>query len=70
MSMCGCLSRALSWGPGLQPKACALTGNQTGDPLVGRQTLNPLSHTSRANFLFDEVSKIKIVRIPSFSAIQ
>ena len=26
-------------------KACALTGNQTGDPLVCRPALNPLSHT-------------------------
>ena len=35
--------------PGLQTKpttqACALTGNQTGDPLVHRGALNPLSHT-------------------------
>ena len=28
-------------------QACALTGNRTGDPLVSRSTLNPLSHTSR-----------------------
>ena len=28
-------------------QACALTGNQTGDPLVLRPTLNPLSHTSQ-----------------------
>ena len=28
-------------------KACALTGNWTGDPLVGRLALNPLSHTSQ-----------------------
>ena len=27
-------------------KACALTGNQTGDPLVHRPALNTLSHTS------------------------
>ena len=26
---------------------CALTGNQTGDPLVLRPALNPLSHTSQ-----------------------
>ena len=25
---------------------CALTGNQTSDPLVCMQALNPLSHTS------------------------
>ena len=33
---------------GTQPtsQACALTGNQTSDPLVSRLALNPLSHTS------------------------
>ena len=34
-------------GPWPATQACALTGNQTGDPLVFRQALNPLSHTSR-----------------------
>ena len=29
------------------PQACALTGNQTGNPLVHRPTLNPLSYTSQ-----------------------
>ena len=28
-------------------QACALTGNRTGDPLVLRLALNPLSHTSQ-----------------------
>ena len=28
-------------------QACALTGNQTGDPLVHRLALNPLNHTSQ-----------------------
>ena len=28
-------------------QACALTGNRTGDPLVHRPALNPLSHTSQ-----------------------
>ena len=34
---------------GTQPEtqACALTGNQTGDPLVHRPALNPLSYTSQ-----------------------
>ena len=27
-------------------QACGLTGNQTGDPLVLRPALSPLSHTS------------------------
>ena len=47
------------WGPGPQPRhvpwlgikptaqACALTGNWTGNPLVYRPALNPLSHTSQ-----------------------
>ena len=46
-SMCGCLSntptRDLTW-PTTQ--ACALTGTPTGDPLVHRPVLNPLSHSS------------------------
>ena len=29
-------------------QACALTRNQTGDPLVHRPALNPLSHTSQS----------------------
>ena len=35
--------------PGTCPatQACALTGNQTSDPLVCRLVLNPLSHTSQ-----------------------
>ena len=28
-------------------QACPLTGNQTGNPLVHRPVLNPLTHTSR-----------------------
>ena len=34
-------------GPGLTTQARALTGTRTGDPLVHRPTLNPLSHTSQ-----------------------
>ena len=35
--------------PGTWPatQACALTGNQTRDPLVRRPALNPLSHTGQ-----------------------
>ena len=35
--------------PGTLPatQACALTGNQMGDPLVRRPALNPLNHTSQ-----------------------
>ena len=29
-------------------QVCALTGNRTGNPLVLRPALNPLSHTSQA----------------------
>ena len=46
--MCGCLSRAPYWGPDrAATQSCALTGNQTSDPLVCRLVLNPLSHTSQ-----------------------
>ena len=33
-------------------KACALTENQTGDLLVHRPALNPLSHTSQGESFF------------------
>ena len=43
---CSCLLHApLGTWPATQ--ACALTGNRTGDPLVHRPTLNPLSYTSQ-----------------------
>ena len=32
-------------------QACALTGNRTGNPLVCRPALNPLSHASQGSFL-------------------
>ena len=32
-------------------QACALTGNQTSNPLVCRLALNPLSHTSQGKIL-------------------
>ena len=37
---------------GLWPatQACALTGNQTGNPLIYRLPVNPLSHTSQGYF--------------------
>ena len=34
-----------------ETQACALTGNQTIDPLVRGSTLNPLSHTSQGSIL-------------------
>ena len=33
-------------------QACALTGNQTSDPLFQRPALNPLSHTSHGPAVF------------------
>ena len=35
-------------GTWLATQACALTGNQTGNPLLCRLALNPLSHTSQS----------------------
>ena len=34
-----------------ETQACALTGNQTGNPLVCRPALNPLSYTSQAKII-------------------
>ena len=39
------LSHQLRTGPATQ--ACALTGNETSNPLVGRPALNPISHASQ-----------------------
>ena len=50
------LSRPQS-GTWLAPQACALTGNQTCDPLVRKLALNPLSHTSQG---LDRLLKQKI----------
>ena len=49
-SMFGCLLHAPHQGTWPTTQACALTGNQTNDPLVCRPALNPLSHTSRDLF--------------------
>ena len=35
-------------GTWLATQACALTGNQSGDPLVCRPALSPVSHTSQS----------------------
>ena len=58
--MCGCLSHAPIWGPGPQPRQCALTRNQTSDPLVHRPALNPLSYASQGtitNFNYNSLKK-------------
>ena len=49
-SMCGCLSRTPSLGTWPTTQACALIGNRTGNPLVHRLLLKPLSHTSQGYF--------------------
>ena len=49
ISMCGCPSRAPNWVPGPQPRQCALTGNQTRNPLFCRSVLDPLRYTSQGN---------------------
>ena len=45
--MCGSLSYASRQGTWPKTQACALTGNQTGDPLLRSPVLNPLSHTGQ-----------------------
>ena len=52
--------RYINWLPLTHPQlgtwpatqACALTGNQTHDLLVGRLVVSPLSHTSQSSFYF------------------
>ena len=44
--MCGCLSCTPYQGPGPTTQACALTGNQTSDPLVHMLALSIEPHQS------------------------
>ena len=45
--------------PGPQPRyVCALTGNRTGDPVVLRLALNPLSHTRQGSSQLFSISLI------------
>ena len=44
-------SHAPALGTWPATQACALTGNQTGDPLVRRLVLNPLSHPNQGRSL-------------------
>ena len=46
-SMCGCLSCIPYWGLVPQPRNIPWTGNRTGDTLICRPVLDPLSHTSQ-----------------------
>ena len=45
-SMCGYLSCAPYWGTWPTTQACALTGNQTSNPLLRRPILSPLIYTN------------------------
>ena len=45
-----------------ETQACALTGNQTGDPLVCRPVLNPLNHTSQGEkILHRSIKNVKCI---------
>ena len=50
-------------------QACALTGNQTSDPLLLRPALNSLSHTSQGLFCFLKKINIKylVKHLPQFA---
>ena len=42
-------------------QACALTGNRTGDPLICRLLLSPLSHTSQG--LFHSLENVNVTHL-------
>ena len=50
-------------------QACALTGNQTGDSLLHKPTLNPLSYTSQGGLYFFIVFNIIYVTNLKFPII-
>ena len=49
--MCDCLLHARHWGTWSATQACALTGNQTGDPLVRRPAQSTELHQPGLNHL-------------------
>ena len=72
-SMHGCLSNTLpQLGIQAATQICALTRNQTSDPLVHRPALNPLSHTSQGSrweflkaWTREEAKELKYIRCSS-----
>ena len=52
--MCGCLLCALHWETWPATQACALSGNQTGDPLVCRLVLSSLSCTRQGRTVISD----------------
>ena len=62
---CVVVSHAPLLGTWPATQACALNGNRTGDPLVCRPALNPLSHTSQGkkSFLIDKQKLYKWFRL-------
>ena len=62
-----CVVASRGTPPGTQSatQACALTGNQTGDPLVRRPAFSPLSHTSQGNnwYLKDNKKEFAVVAL-------
>ena len=59
----GCLLHAPKWGLGPTTQARALTRNWTGDVLVRRPALNPLSHTSQGWILFFNILEVLSGRV-------
>ena len=56
---CVVASHAPATGDLPTTQACALTGNQTSNPLVHRPTLNTLSHTSQGTYVLMSSFSIK-----------
>ena len=61
-SMCGYPSHALT-GDLPASRACALSGNRTGDLFIRRPALNPLSHTSQGISFFINLEYLKMALI-------
>ena len=59
--MCGYLLCTPHTGDWSETQECAPTGNQTGNPLVHRLALNPLSHTSHGYIILFEAILNEIV---------
>ena len=56
-----------SWGSNPQPRAYALTRNQTQNPVVSGRMLQPMEPSSQGKssfFIFDEISSVFTILIP------
>ena len=63
-SIGGCFPHAPYWGPGPQPRHVPWTGHRTGDPLVCRPVLSPLSYASQGTNVLRWFNRAQRTELP------